>query len=254
MTVPQDRGFEQAWRRRFERFARASDNDAGIAGWSDRGLAARVRRFVQLWERQRQRDVAAAPSGRWLDAGSGAGTYTRLLDGWQLDTVAVDYSEPTVQKARPRCAPRLQWAVADVTQLPFADASFDGVLCFGVMQALATPGRAVRELRRVLRPGGTLWVDALNAECLPTRLAERRRIARGEPAHLRYDVPSQFVAAVRASGFGEVQAHWVPIAPAALRWAQPVLESAAFDALARLVAPLGAAASHSFLVRAEAAA
>ena len=80
----------------------------------------------------------------------------------------------------------------------------------------------------MLRPGGTLWVDALNADCLPTALSEARRRRHGRPQHLRYDRVSDFEAALHASGFGAVQLHWVPVMPERLRFLQPVAESAPF--------------------------
>ena len=64
--------FETAWRSRFEEFASIRDDDAGIAGWSPAGLDARMRRFTGLWRPSRE-------GLRWLDAGCGAGTYTRYL-------------------------------------------------------------------------------------------------------------------------------------------------------------------------------
>lgn len=240
--------FEENWRRRFERFATARDDDAGIAGWSEGGLAARYRQFAQLWLSTKPRP---APASRWLDAGCGAGTYTRLLVAQRLNVTAIDYSEPTTRKARERSTDEVSWAVADATRLPFATGCLDGVLCFGVMQALSSPERALSEFRRVLRPGGALWVDALNADCLPTALSEARRRRDGRPQHLRYDHVPDFRAALHASGFGAVRLHWVPVMPERLRFLQSVAESALSRVLLRLP-PLGMWASHSFLAVATA--
>jgi len=245
-----DPRFEENWRRRFERFAIARDDDAGIAGWSEGGLAARYRQFAHLWLSGYPKP---APGSRWLDAGCGAGTYTRFLVAQRLNVTAIDYSEPTARKARERSTDEVTWAVADATSLPFATGCLDGVLCFGVMQALSSPERALTELRRVLRPGGTLWVDALNADCLPTSLAEARRLRDGRPQHLRYDHVSAFKAALGASGFGAVRLHWVPVMPERLRFLQSVAESALSRVLLRLP-PLGTWASHSFLAVATAGA
>ncbi len=248
MNARHNPGFEERWRQRFERYGAVNDDDAGIAGWSPAGLAARFRRFAQLW---RATDAAAAGHA-WLDAGCGAGTYTRFLAAQLLDVTAVDYSAPTTRKARDRSPPDVRWAVADVTRLPFHDASFDGALCFGVMQALESPQAALRELRRVLRPGGVLWVDALNGACVPSALSEFRRRRRGQPRHLRYDSPRAFGAALRAAGYDRFEIFWVPIMPAPLRPLQSVVESAPLRGVLRLVPPLGLMTSHSFLARARA--
>ena len=188
------------------------------------GSPTRFRQFQRLWRVEHGADRA---TGHWLDAGCGAGTYTRFLVAEGLRVTAVDYSELTTHKARQRSPGDVDWAVADATCLPFASASVDGALCFGVMQALSSPHRALAELRRVLRPGATLWVDALNGRCLPNAAAAAWRRGRGRPQHLRYDAVPEFVDALRSSGFGDVHLHWLPVMPERLRFLQPLAESAA---------------------------
>src|SRR5688572_17722623 len=87
--------FERAWRKRFEGFAERNDDEAGIAGWTNSGLQTRLRRFAALWR-------VPTPGQRWLDAGCGAGTYTRLLEEHGLEVVGVDYSLTSLRKARAR--------------------------------------------------------------------------------------------------------------------------------------------------------
>jgi demethylmenaquinone methyltransferase/2-methoxy-6-polyprenyl-1,4-benzoquinol methylase len=71
--------------------------------------------------------------------------------------IGVDFSERMLERAR-RKAPDIEWIQADVLQLPFDDASFDAaVVGFGVRN-VEDLGAAIRELRRVLRPGGRLGV------------------------------------------------------------------------------------------------
>jgi SAM-dependent methyltransferase len=242
-------GFERSWRQRFERYAKAHDDDAHIAGWSDSGLAARMQCFLRAW---RGTPESRAHEGRWLDAGSGAGTYTRFLAGDGRRVVAIDYSLPTVRKAKERSVGSVGWFTADATRLPFREGSFDGALCFGVLQALSSPNDALRELRRVLTAGGVLWLDALNARCVATRWSEARRRRRGLPPHLRYDEPGQLESLLRDSGFGAVEVHWAPIVPGAVRVLQPLLHTSVATATLNAVPPLAAALSHSLLLRARA--
>jgi SAM-dependent methyltransferase len=241
--------FERSWRTRFERFAEAHESDASIAGWSDSGLAARMTCFLRAWG---QAPESLAHEGRWLDAGSGAGTYTRFLTSEGRYVTAMDYSIPTVRKARERSGGNVAWVAADVTRLPFADGSFDGALCFGVMQALSSPRDALRELRRVLVPGGVLWVDALNARCVAATWSEARRRRRGLPAHLRYDEPDDFRSALGDSGFGSIQVHWAPIAPSRLRILQPLVNTSVVTKMLNAIPPLAAGLSHSILLHAQA--
>lgn len=241
----QQSDFERRWRQRFSERGAVFNDDAGIAGWTSTGLATRVRQFLRLWRKtQRQ-------PGLWLDVGCGAGTYSRLLRADGHRVVGVDYALPSLVKAKEKNRDSdIAWVSADVQHLPFADGSVDGVLCFGVMQALGTPDRALAELSRVLRPDGELWVDGLNARCVPTLLREWRRRLRGGAPHLRYDHPRRFLDGVRSLGMNVPRLHWLPILPGRLQRFQPVVESAPVYGALAAVPPLGLLLSHSFIVRA----
>jgi ubiquinone/menaquinone biosynthesis C-methylase UbiE len=99
-----------------------------------------------------------AQAVRVLEVACGTGRVTRrLLERSLRELVATDLNEPMIVEARRQTTdPRLTWQVADAQELPFPDASFDAVVCaFGLMFPPDKP-RVMRELRRVLRPGGTL--------------------------------------------------------------------------------------------------
>lgn len=240
-----DSGFEQRWRRRFTQRGAQLDDDAGIAGWTPTGLAGRVRQFKALWS------STAHPPGRWLDIGCGAGTYTRLLHSEGHQVVGLDYSPPSLHKAQGRSPAGIPWLAADIHRLPLPDAVADGVLCFGVMQALAGPQEALAEIHRVLRPGGEAWVDALNARCLPTVWREHRRRRAGAPPHLRYDAPEAFLESARAAGLAPVDLHWLPLLPGRLAPLQGIAEWGASRWLLERIPTLGARMSHSFILRAR---
>ena len=237
--------FEQRWRRRFVERGTLMDDDAGIAGWTPTGLAARVRQFERLWRR------APGASGVWLDIGCGAGTYTRLLHKQGYTTLGMDYSWPSLSKASRRSPAAIRWVAADVHRLPLADGCAGGLLCFGVMQALGSPDGALRELARVVRPGGEIWVDALNAHCLPTWLSEWRRRRRGRPPHLRYDTVKAFTHAARRAGLDVVAVEWLLILPARFQALQWLVESRPVGTLLRTLPWLAVLLSHSFILRAR---
>ncbi len=239
--------FESGWQRRFRNFAELKDDDAGIAGWSPNGLACRLRNFSLLW-----RDKA--PEGAWLDAGCGAGTYCRFLAAKNLRVVGVDYSLPTLCKAERRSSPGIVWALGDVTCLPLKTGAYSGALCFGVLQALSTSDAAVGELARVVKPGGEVWIDALNASCLPHVWERLSQKLRGVPMHLRYEYPSRVRQLMRAHGLVETRVDWIPVLPQ--RWArfQPLVESGIVRWMLRCIPLLGALFSHAFIVRGRRAA
>jgi SAM-dependent methyltransferase len=77
----------------------------------------------------------------------------------------LDISPPIVRKARAgfRAGERaLGGVVADVRAIPFADSSFDGVYSMGTIEHFAETDLAVREIARVLRPGGRAVVGVPN--------------------------------------------------------------------------------------------
>jgi SAM-dependent methyltransferase len=85
--------------------------------------------------------------GRVLDVGCG--------DGRHLTDVGVDIDIERLRRARERW-PRV--AVADARALPFRDATFDTALAFRMLNDTGEVDAALRELRRVLRPGGTALI------------------------------------------------------------------------------------------------
>jgi len=232
--------FERSWRLRFERFGQTHNDDAPISGWSPGGLAARLRHFQRCW--------TPVPGGRWLDAGCGPGTYTRHLFENGQHVIGVDYSLPSLKKARDRSPGEIPWIVADVQQLPVGKASFDGVLCFGVLQALSQPDRAIEELAAMVRPGGWLWIDALNDWCLLSRWQRWRNQA----AHrVRYDSPRHLRHLLERQGLVGVRVDWVPIAPGSRSGLQKVLESPPMPWLLDWVPPLAWGLCHAVVLRAR---
>jgi len=98
-----------------------------------------------------------------LDVATGTGWSARNAARSGAKVTAIDISAELVAAARELSAhvrPSIEFRVADAEALPFADASFDGVIStFGVMFALDQV-RAAQELARVCRPGGRLVLTA----------------------------------------------------------------------------------------------
>ncbi|BAU87157.1 ubiE family methyltransferase [Streptomyces laurentii] len=170
-----------------------------------------------------------------LDVGCGPGTISadlaaRVAPGGRV--VAVDSAPDVVDAARAVAAERgldnVEFAVADVHALDFADDSFDVVHAHQVLQHVGDPVQALRELRRVCRPGGVVAVrdsdyDAFtwfpSAPGLDRWLELYRRVARsngGEP-----DAGRRLVSWARAAGFTDVTASagtWCFAAPEERAW------------------------------------
>lgn len=107
-------------------------------------------------------EVAArlpADAARVLEIAAGTGRVTRrLLERPLRELVVTDLNEPMLAEARRRVGddPRASWRTADAQELPFPDASFDAVVCAFCLMFVPDKARALGEMRRVLRPGGTL--------------------------------------------------------------------------------------------------
>ncbi|WP_376790577.1 class I SAM-dependent methyltransferase [Thermoflexus sp.] len=123
---------------------------------------------------------AAAPQlieqgGRALDVGCSIGVISEhLVLAWpHWEIVGVDIDAEALRLARSRGA-RLPLCVGDALQLPFPDAAFELVLCAQVYEHVPDWRRLLREIQRVLRPGGVCFFSG------PNRLF---------PVELHYDLP-----------------------------------------------------------------
>jgi SAM-dependent methyltransferase len=141
-------------------------------------------------------DAGATLDGDVLDVGCGGGAYTRFLVDLGADparTTGIDLVPQRIEAAGRASPPSMRWQVADATELPFADDSFDLVAQFTALCNLLDAElrrRAAREMARVLRPGGlVLWFDVSRS-----RLRELHGIA---PAELRVLFPGVEMMAER---------------------------------------------------------
>ena len=112
-----------------------------------------------LWRRRAGRIVAGWQPLRLLDLATGSGVLAAALQRAYppMRIVGADFSVPMLERAR--AAGRVERLVAaDGMNLPFADGVFDGVTVAFGLRNMANYAGALREMRRVLRPGGHLLV------------------------------------------------------------------------------------------------
>ena len=100
------------------------------------------------------------PDDRVLECACGTGAISVAIAPVCARLVATDYSEGMLKQARKKLAKHLNVTVeqADITDLRYADDSFDAVVAGNVIHLLPEPGDALKELKRVVRPGGTIIV------------------------------------------------------------------------------------------------
>jgi ubiquinone/menaquinone biosynthesis C-methylase UbiE len=119
------------------------------------------------------------PSDRILDLGCGTGIVARLLRerlGGGAHISGLDASAAMIGKAR-ALAPELEWHEGNAMALPFADRSFDLVLSQQMLQFVPDRALALREIRRVLVPGGRLLVSTWRPRAMQPLFEELGRVA-----------------------------------------------------------------------------
>lgn len=94
------------------------------------------------------------------DLGCGTGNAAEVLAPCVSRVIAVDQSEAMLGAARKRLAgsTNVDFVAGDLESLPLADASVDAAVCVLVLHHIPSPERAVREMARVLRPGGVVLI------------------------------------------------------------------------------------------------
>ncbi len=130
-----------------EMFANAIGYEHVMGRWSAR-LAPGFAAFAQVPD-----------CGRLLDVGCGTGTLTERIESIapQMDIVGIDPAQSFIDYARLRFkSPRISFQLGNVLDLPFSNDSFDLCLSLLVLMFVPDPEKAVSEMCRVTRPGGTV--------------------------------------------------------------------------------------------------
>ncbi len=132
----------------------------GWMGWVVGHLLALKNRERSLWV---QGLLHLRPSDRVLEIGFGPGVDIRRASGTAAFVAGADISETMVRMAQRRnraavAQSRVELHQAGADDLPFESGAFDKVFCINVAKFWSKPAVAFQEVRRVLRPGGTLVI------------------------------------------------------------------------------------------------
>jgi len=186
--------------------------------------------------------LPVGPSDNVLDVACGTGAVAlELVRQKGCSVVGVDQSPEMLAEARQRLGERVRLVEASAQELPFEEASFDGLTAAYLLRYLDDLPAGLRELARVLRPGATmslldfgvpprpvprvawdLWVDVglpLAGRAISPGWHEVGRFLGGSIREFdqRWPVP-QLVAAVGEAGFEDVQARRLSLGGCTVLW------------------------------------
>ena len=108
------------------------------------------------WRRETVRETVS-PGDRVLDAACGTGDLAIEAARAGAQVVGLDFSGAMLERAR-RKAPQLEWVQGDLLALPYADGEFDAATVGFGIRNVADLEAGLRELRRVVRPGGRVGI------------------------------------------------------------------------------------------------
>lgn len=154
-----------------------------------------------------------SPGARLLDLGCGTGHHLLWARERGYEAAGTDGSEAMLVEAR-RLNPAADLRLAPADALPFPDASFDAVLCIEVLRYLPRIDPCLREMSRVLRPGGLCLATAspllnLNGYPLLNRLGEHLPALRTVRLRQFFHTSWGLGRAFRGAGFRLASAHGV---------------------------------------------
>lgn len=162
--------------------------------------------------------------GVLLEVGSGYGAFARAASS-QFSVVGLDLETDVVRTAFEGTG--VHPVVGSGTALPLRSETFDVVVALDVLEHISTPEVALEEFRRVLRPGGHLFLSMPNPEGWGARRKGDQSFIYRDPTHCSVLPMAEWQNLLRSGGFDVVwkgtDSLWDPpyidVVPAKLQWA-----------------------------------
>ena len=214
-----------------DQYGSYSSAQAGLYARS--GLAGRLIRRAQHHRcRLLDQAVVAAPNQtkRLLDVGCASGLFLEAMQhypGWQVEGIELN------QRAAQATSERLGIPVfaGPLEAAHFPDDTFDAVTLWDVLEHLHDPLASLRELRRILKPGGALFVRVPNAASYVAKGCGRYWSGYDLPRHMTSFTPRTLAQALRQTGFDRLVCRYASGSYiAALHSLRFALDNSTFDA------------------------
>lgn len=137
-------------------------------------------------------------TNRVIDVGCGAGNFLQraALRGWEVH--GTEYGRIPIETCRARGIDVIEGPL-DPTR--YAEGSFDVVTSFEVIEHLLDPSAELERMKKILRPGGLLYVTTPNYRCVGHLLAGKRWTVVNYPEHLNHFTPGTLRKLLRSKGY-----------------------------------------------------
>lgn len=194
-----------------EEIDRYYPNQYGSYDSARAGLRARrglMRRVIERGQGKRSRLVdramPAAPgqTRRLLDVGCASGLFLEMMQrqqGWQVE--GVELNEAAARATGERLGVPVFSGPFERASYPTA--AFDAITLWDVLEHLHEPLASLRELRRILKPGGVLFLRVPNAASYVAKLCGRYWSGYDLPRHMTLFTPRTLARALAETGFRE---------------------------------------------------
>ena len=201
--------------------------------YDSRQYGARYRTYIadrQKLVSQVFRDLSLPEGARVLDIACGPGYFLLEAVSQGLVAVGMDNSGSMLRTAGARVGKKAFLVLGDAVALPFPAGTFDAVNCSGLIEYLQEPLALLREIRRVLKPGGRALVSSTNRLSpalalsplidvvrnfeIARRVIRALRLPFDEMAlrerrfRLTFHTPAKFAALLRQAGFENTEMHY----------------------------------------------
>jgi ubiquinone/menaquinone biosynthesis C-methylase UbiE len=187
-----------------------NEQKAGARRWFDRRAGSYESGVTSRWRDPVQRESLEAlqlgAEDRVLDLGCGTGAASRSAASVAASVVGIDLSPEMIRQARELASglANVHFEIADSEHLPFEDGAFTAVVCSNSFHHYPDPGRAVREMTRVLAPGGRLVLGDACSDRTAARIADVI-LRRFEPGHVRLYRSDELGAFVQGAGLSRIE-------------------------------------------------